>query len=341
MSINNEKIYSLQGLRVVAMVVIFLYHLELFPFGHFAVTLFIILSGFVMYYSSYNKEINTNLKYNIVQAVNKIKKFYLIHILTLIIAILINFKSTINIPISKLITMILSNVFLVQAFIPNRDYYFSFNGVSWYLSVLLFCYFSFNFFRYIMKKLNNRCLSMIIILWLVQFVVSLACVNLSYDTTQWLLYINPINRSINFFSGMLLAKLFIEKKDNYIITSLKANMYEVGIISIFLIIYVCSIFIPRSFIWSAWYSPILMVIIFVFAFEKGILSKLLGNNTLVNIAKISFEFFMIHQIIINLLWRILGNKYLVLIPALLITTLLAVYANKILKKRVNNKIVIN
>lgn len=55
MSINNEKIYSLQGLRVVAMVVIFLYHLELFPFGHFAVTLFIILSGFVMYYSSYNK----------------------------------------------------------------------------------------------------------------------------------------------------------------------------------------------------------------------------------------------------------------------------------------------
>lgn len=85
----KRKINSLQGLRVMAMIIIFLYHAELFPFGHFAVTFFFILSGFVAYYSNSSSEklsISNSMKY----CINRIKKFYLVYLLTLLLGLIVN-----------------------------------------------------------------------------------------------------------------------------------------------------------------------------------------------------------------------------------------------------------
>lgn len=86
----REKINSLQGLRVIAMLIIFLYHTELFPFGHFAVTFFFILSGFVAYYSDTSKD-TLSLKESIIYSLKKIEKFYPIYFFTVILAAVLKF----------------------------------------------------------------------------------------------------------------------------------------------------------------------------------------------------------------------------------------------------------
>lgn len=155
-----------------------------------------------------------------------------------------------------------------------------------------------------------------------QFLVAYIIKDLSYEFTQWFIYINPIMRSINFLMGMILAKLFCEDrffmdKDNKIY-----NYIELSIVFMFLIIYVMSIFIPRSFIWSSYYSPIILIIIYVCAFEKGIVSSFLKNEKLIRLSKVSFEFYIIHQLVINIMWRFLSNNKMIIASISFIITLI-------------------
>lgn len=85
-------IYTLQGLRALAMLGIFLFHSGLLLNGTFPVTFFFILSGFVLYYSKYNRIENMNLKDRIKWEFNKIKPFYIIHIIGAVYTIYYKYK---------------------------------------------------------------------------------------------------------------------------------------------------------------------------------------------------------------------------------------------------------
>lgn len=327
----REKINSLQGLRVISMIIIFLYNCELFPFGHLAVTFFFILSGVVSYYSN-DKIQNISLSSSIKYYKNKIKKFYLVYLLTIILGLIVNYTVFSRYNLSKKILIILSNVTLTQAFIPNSDYYFSLNGVGWYLSSLVFCYLVFNMYNYYLNKINISPIIIIVTLWVIQALISLAIINLSYDTTQWIIYINPIMRSINFLMGMLLAKIFINKRQKNITEDINYSKFEIIICVLFVVIYINSVFIPRAFIWSVYYSPIIMLIIYIFSFEKGAISKILGKNIFVKLSAVSFEFYMIHQLIINICWNVIRyNRLIIAFSAIIISIILAVLLNKFSK----------
>ena len=340
----KRKINSLQGLRVMAMIIIFLYHAELFPFGHFAVTFFFILSGFVAYYSNSSSEklsISNSMKY----CINRIKKFYLVYLLTLLLGLIVNSSIFSDYEFNKKILIILSNLTLTQSFIPSPDYYFSLNGVGWYLSSLGFCYLIFNLYKRLLNNIKMQSIILVIILWSIQLIISGLSVNLSYDETQWILYINPVMRSINFFMGMIFAKIFIEKESVGVNKNNSYTKYELMLLALFAIIYICSIFIPRAFIWSVYYAPIIMLIIYTFSFENCKISRFLRKNTFIKLAGISFEFYMIHQLIINICWRLIGkNKLIIASLSLGISFTLAMLLNSIntkvwkLNKMLNDKI---
>lgn len=156
-------INSLQGLRVIGMIFIFLSHCGVlintryekifytfFYEGYCAVTFFFILSGFMTYKSLSRKEINIKLKNSIKFTINKIKKFYPLHIIILLFILVINFKYGNNI---KRIILSIPNILLLQSFIPIESIYFGFNAVTWYLSSLMFCYLLSNIYAYFIKNL--------------------------------------------------------------------------------------------------------------------------------------------------------------------------------------------
>lgn len=85
-------IKSLQGLRAIAMISIFLFHAGLLPNGIFPVTLFFLLSGFFMYYKHNNISEELSIINSIKFGVNKIKKLYPMHIATFVASIFIRYS---------------------------------------------------------------------------------------------------------------------------------------------------------------------------------------------------------------------------------------------------------
>ena len=129
-----NKIRSFQILRAAAATMIFLSHCVpgLGWWGGTGVSLFIALSGFlaVMKYK--------DIKVNSVQLYKaRWKQFYKLHIITLIASIVLPaYISSINISQEWFKTLFL-NLSLTQTLFPNSGIYFSFNAVSWYLSLTL------------------------------------------------------------------------------------------------------------------------------------------------------------------------------------------------------------
>ena len=329
-------IKSFQGLRVIAMLFIFFFHFKiygqgveaniynkLFSDGYFAVTFFFVLSGFLTFNSLKNDKFSLNIRESFKYMLNKIKKLYPLYAIMIVIVFIINVTSE---KILKWAILSIPSFMLIQSFIPTSIVYFSFNGVGWYISVLAFCYLlSYTF----MSKINNKnILRNIFIIYVFQLI----CVFLGRNSSinQWLFYINPLFRSLDFFQGMLLAAFINEHKD---IKLKNLSFIEITLVIIFTIQYLfLSKYVPQAFKWGVYYLPIILLIMAIFYYEKGIVSRFLGNKLFLNISEFSFEFYMIHQFVISQCMVYLKFNEKVL---LIVTFIITITISNIIKKMSN------
>ena len=132
-----RKLKSLQGLRALATIGIFLFHSGLLLEGTFPVTFFFMLSGFMMYYTKH--ELNgfkDFASWNKGYVWKKIKQFYPLHFITFVMACFIG-RVWLR-PLKDTIISGVLNLLLINSFVP--EYALVFNGVSWYLGITLFLY---------------------------------------------------------------------------------------------------------------------------------------------------------------------------------------------------------
>lgn len=88
--VSREKIVTLQVLRAFAFLGIFLSHTETikhFEFGAWGVSVFIILSGFLMYYNHYDDKYDISIGESLKFSLKRIKKLYPLHIFTMLLAL--------------------------------------------------------------------------------------------------------------------------------------------------------------------------------------------------------------------------------------------------------------
>lgn len=72
-----------------------------------------------------------------------------------------------------------------------------------------------------------------------------------------------------------------------------------------------------------------VTLFFVFAFNRGFASKLLSVKIFVWLGNLSAYTFLIHQVVINLLQIVAGNKYIVALVSFVITLVGAVVYERI------------
>ena len=195
----------LTGLRFIAALMVYLCHLntdyfgvfvkEMFSQGFIGVSFFFILSGFILSYSYEDKLKNevTSKRQFILLRLARIVPMHLLLAMPFIL-LTIHLK---NFDFSKTLT----NILLMQSWIPKEDYYFSLNGVSWSLSDELFFYLM--FIPLIYTSITKKVITAISIITLLLTIYFLKIIQ-TEELNHWLYYIFPVSRLVEFICGMII-----------------------------------------------------------------------------------------------------------------------------------------
>lgn len=312
---KTNKATQLQFLRFIAFLFIFSWHIDIYHMkfmaggdgAAWAVSFFFILSGFVTGYSSYNKNVKIGIKEIINELWKKIKKFYPLYFSMIVITIAFS-KIPTYIALYKFselwlsLIQLLKNILLIQSWFPSG--YFSYCGVGWFLSTIMFLYI-FNIpFKYTLNKITKIKFKYIIYFLIfavsiISIVVYSYCVrNLNMEFYNYVLPISRIGEYIGGMTAGFVINLFLEKIKDTKFNKLIFTMLE--IISIL----ICYYFIYKYNSYIFWQSRIVrwllpnFILIITFGFGKGYISQLFRIKFLVTLGNISFECFLLHQIII-------------------------------------------
>lgn len=194
---------------------------------------------------------------------------------------------------------IIPNLFFLQSWLPGFEP-LSWNYPSWSLSVEYYMYIIFFFTLFIKSNLKY-------IVWFLFSFISFYMIINSFGV------MSEVIRGLScFFAGSLTYLVY--RKVNLKFEKINTNLFSiVEFLLIFLIIYIISYVEEYKAIYA---SFIFLVIVFFFAFEKGVLSKILKASFFQLLGKLSYSIYMTHAAILfcllssaMVLEKILNKKF--------------------------------
>lgn len=351
---SNNKIQSLQALRAIAFLGIFLFHAGLIwgNFGGFGASVFICLSGFLMTYSYYNKKIDDGLGNYFKFAIGKIKRLYPLHIITMLMVLLLFIVLALHSGTmtseyaGRLSIYTVLNVLLLQTWVPIVDVNVSLNGVAWYLSVCLVIYFAFPLLLKLIKKyksVKSAYLAMITT-YIFMVVISILTANVSGIDGRfhtWITYCFPFFRILDFFIGCNAGYIFLNRDDSGDKKTAIYTIFEILALAVvpFLVYWsqkpyefvVAKAFTSTTII----FLPVSVILVYLFAVNRGLITKILTNKVLLFVGDLSPYMFLIHFVEVLYVSSLLGflglalNKYIIVVIHTVFTLIGALLYKKI------------
>ncbi len=294
-------------------------------FEGFEICFFYVLSGFILTYRHHQDfETHNNNKKRFY--ISRIARIYPLHIITFVIAIplVLNQSSGINLPE---IAKFFSNLFLLQSFIPLREYYFTYNSVSWSISNDVFFCFIFPFVIPLISKLIKRQKKLIYIISILLIIPTLMLIipeNKQHD----FFYINPFFRCFDYILGVFLFYLYRYIKTKQI--HINYTLAEIGSLALLVLFVYLSPMAPEVTRHSAYYWIPMASIVLSFSFQNGKLSNILSKPFFTFLGSLSFSIFLIHALIIRY-FNIINGRYMgiendyIKMGLIITTTLIASY----------------
>ncbi len=210
------------------------------------------------------------------------------------------------------IAVILTNLLLLQAWIPKESYYFSLNSVSWSLSCEAFCYVCFIGLikPWKFKWIGKIALSAGIVLiscFLVHFFAQDKH-HLELDK-HFFLVINPPIRLVEFIIGIITAQIWLSSVNRLQLNKWVATTLEVIVFSaVILEIAFISLILPANQCPSFLYwlgnngpAPLFGLLILVASMQQGYLTKALAHPIFVWLGEISYSIYLVHFLLISCL----------------------------------------
>lgn len=328
-------------LRIFFILFIFLNHSAFFSGGgYLGVALFFLLSGFCMTLGYSGKVMEDNFSYG-KYILGRFSKFYPLHWICLIAWILIAIVS--KMPLGST-PAILANVLLLQSWVPEQSFYFSGNGISWYLADTVFFTTIFPILiKYIINKSAAR--NFVFISALASAYI-LACLLVPEESRHAILYINPAVRLVDFVTGIYIAKLYLRIKDKRPFKETPAGLY-------YTICLVCIIALiaetlkfesARNFACIYWPAGTLLILSSALAGNARGEKRIPAIDFLSKFGTYTFSFYMLHQMSIqvcNSIAHKVGFEYhfWVMIITLILTSIASVICHKYVEKPASNFVI--
>ena len=309
-------IYTLQFFRFVAFFSIFTLHAQCYGWFKYhgtaamAVSFFFVLSGFLSGLNDADRCAKPSMREWRGYVWKKICKFYPLHF-TLLLVSAFYFKGGVfavfidGDPHAFLdfAGLFLKNSFLVQSWFDSR--YFMFNGVSWFLSTILFLYACTPWLKWglasVCRGRRWLALAFTVLFFALNFLYCRLVGERGADLVFWA-YVFPPSRLPEYAAGLclgiLLSEMVAERKRNPVSFCIM-SLLEIGVLW----------FVVRGVVerWSFgdWgvqstnYFIQALALIGVFSLQRGIVSRVLMNRLSLVLGILSAPAFLIHQVIIN------------------------------------------
>lgn len=268
--------------------------IPLFSEGYIGVSFFFILSGFVLTYA-YKERMGEGSISKKDFYVARFARIYPLHLLTFLLALIIAF--VISAPFTW--DMMVLNLLLLQSWVPDPAYYFAFNGPSWSISDEAFFYLIFPFLLYFITRMYPRWRWVLFVSILVLYgAILVGCMHMG-TTDDVVFYVNPLFRLVDFMIGMGLYFLWSHSslsKQHSDIYTWKNTWLELGVLGLLVIAIWLSYDVPQILRYAIYYWLPMALVILVFARRNGggYVSKLMSWKPLVIAGEVSFGFYMIH-----------------------------------------------
>lgn len=344
---NDKKIKSLQSLRLIAFLYIFSFHAgnlfpqslkEFFNVGigaEWAVSLFIVLSGFLLGYRIDDLNYTFSFKSIFEYMKRKIKKIYPLFFITTCLAIPRIPLTTLNLRIhySKLF---LTTILLLQSWTDN---YLCFNGVTWFLSTIIFLYLLSIPIICLLKKQNKKHGIILLTVEIISFLI----LAILWDKIIFIKkldlcrysYVFPISRISEYIIGILSGVIFVKYLNKFNQNKTIKEYIIFTILELLSFFIVWLLIKNRISYWKglgwAWIIPNALLIT-ITALNNGFFSKILSIKPFTILGNITFEAFLIHQLAIDYLKFDMGNatklKYFPYCFILTMVFLISYFINK-------------
>lgn len=294
-------IHSLTSLRLIFALMVFASHCNMISVcfdvpvlteGYVGVSFFFVLSGFVISYS-YDERFRLRAVSAKEFWVARIARIYPLHVLMLLVAAALGTCTLAN-GFFYWVRHFVANLFLCQAYIPDSDYYFSFNSPSWSLCCEQLFYLCFPFIVPLLRHPRRLC--MVFAVCAVIVVVGMGLTPEDLDKGIW--YVNPLTRFPDFLLGMIVYVCY-RRCTSFTCNHRWGTCMELFAILLFGLFYVIAPDISQVYRYSCFYWIPIAGVIFVFSLQKGFFSRLLSCRLLVLGGEISFGFYMIHHLLIR------------------------------------------
>ena len=277
-------IATLQSLRFIFVMMIFMSHfayrdIQAFDAGgDCGVAFFFMLSGFVVSLGYGCQVREGSFQYGRFLR-RRIWKLYPLHLLCLAFFLIVSG--------SAIDFSVVMNALLLQSWVPDSAVYFSYNGVSWFLSSLFFCYI---LFPLAYRWVSSWSLAIVLALY------AIVCFLTPYDKVNAILYVNPLVRFVDFYIGMALCRLY---EKGYKISH--AGILEALFVVVLIVSLALYPVVDAKFRNAPMYWLVLVPLILVFAKEQGFVSSLLRCKPMLMLASLSMPVYMVHQLAIGIL----------------------------------------
>lgn len=317
----KKRLDSIQVLRALAFLGILCLHCGLANLGTWGVSVFFVLSGFILTLKSLSegKVYAASVWEGVHYSKSKIKKLYSTHIVTMLtMLLLVLYQMYINGILNQWWRQggyVVLNLLLIQNWSASYEVRCSLNGVAWYLSAMTFLYFAFPFIFNVVGKYKRR-RDGVLGLGFAGFtalVVALLLHKLNQDMFYFT-YFFPPYRCLDFFAGCNLGYIFYESNNRGIVAKqenkacfIRYTIYELaGAVLAGITVYVHWNILDmegntdwRWIIHDILYLPSSCALVYLFARERGLITRGLKKLGLIKLGNISGYMFLIHYPILH------------------------------------------
>ena len=192
---------------------------------------------------------------------------------------------------------------MVQSWIPDIDYYFAGNGVSWFLSTLFFIYLTFPLLQRFIARLSSQ--GAVLFSLLLAAVYMGAVFLVPPERANDIVYIHPLSRLADFTLGLCLYRFYTGTRLN---RQLRHPLCcAVAAVLAYACVLALSVHADIRLQAAALYWVPNALVIAVFAAidtDRNAFSRLLQRPVLMFLGRKTFVIYLTHALIINILVRL-------------------------------------